>query len=244
MLKEKIIIITGGSGLLGKFMIRDIEQKGGRVINLDVNVKTHLNKNTVYCDVTRNSSVDDALKMVLENYGKIDGIINNAYPRTSDWGNTFENTSLASWNKNIQNQLNSVFYLCKEVSKTMKKNGGGSIVNISSIYGMVGPDFTVYEGTNMTSPVAYSAIKGAIINFTRYLASYLGKYGIRANCVSPGGIFDNQPEIFVAQYTKKVPLRRMGRPQDIAPAVSFLQSDESSYITGHNLVVDGGWTVI
>jgi NAD(P)-dependent dehydrogenase (short-subunit alcohol dehydrogenase family) len=126
----------------------------------------------------------------------------------------------------------------------MVNQGSGSIVNMASIYGIVGPDFTVYEGTEMTMPAAYSAIKGAIVNFSRYLAAYLGPSGVRVNTVSPGGIFDNQNLIFVNNYNKKVPLRRMGYPNDISPSVSFLLSNESNYITGQNLIIDGGWTSI
>ena len=126
----------------------------------------------------------------------------------------------------------------------MKAQQSGSILNIASIYGVVGNDFTLYEDYGGTSPAAYSAIKGGIINFTRYLASYYGKDGIRINCVSPGGIKDNQHPSFIERYESKVPMRRMGQPDDIAPAVSFLLSDEAKYITGHNLMVDGGWTCI
>ena len=126
----------------------------------------------------------------------------------------------------------------------MKIQGSGSLINMSSIYGLIGPDFTIYDGTEMTMPAAYSAIKGGIVNFTRYLASYYGPYGIRLNCVSPGGIFDNQKEIFVKQYEQKVPMRRMGIPEDIPPSVAFLLSDDAGYITGQNLMVDGGWTAI
>jgi NAD(P)-dependent dehydrogenase (short-subunit alcohol dehydrogenase family) len=126
----------------------------------------------------------------------------------------------------------------------MKKQGSGSIVNIGSTYGVVSPDFTVYDGTEMTSPAAYTAIKGGVINFTRYLAAYFGKHGVRANCVSPGGIFDNQNPIFVKNYEHKVPLKRMGKPSDIAGPVAFLLSDDAAYVTGHNLMADGGWTCI
>jgi NAD(P)-dependent dehydrogenase (short-subunit alcohol dehydrogenase family) len=126
----------------------------------------------------------------------------------------------------------------------MKEKKSGSIVNISSIYGVVGPDFTIYDGTEMTMPAAYSAIKGGVINFSKYLASYYGKNNIRVNCVSPGGIFDHQPTEFIRNYESKVPMKRMGKPDDISPAVSFLLSDESSYITGQNIIIDGGWTAI
>jgi NAD(P)-dependent dehydrogenase (short-subunit alcohol dehydrogenase family) len=120
----------------------------------------------------------------------------------------------------------------------------GSIVNMASIYGIVGPDFTVYDGTDMTMPAAYSAIKGALISFTRYVASYFGPKHVRVNAISPGGIFDNQNEVFLDNYCKKVPMRRLGNPEDIAPTVAFLLSDDSRYITGQNIIVDGGWTAI
>ena len=126
----------------------------------------------------------------------------------------------------------------------MVNRKNGSIVNIGSIYGVVGPDFNVYDNTNLTMPAAYSAIKGGIINFSRYLSSYYGKHNIRVNCISPGGIFNDQESVFVKNYENRVPMKRMGNPEDISPAVSFLLSDESSYITGQNLIIDGGWTAI
>ena len=141
-------------------------------------------------------------------------------------------------------QMNSCFIMCQAVAKEMLKNGKGSIVNIASIYGVVGNDFTIYEGYGGTSPAAYTAIKGGIINFSRYLASYYGKHNIRVNCVSPGGILDKQHPSFIERYCAKSPLKRMGNPEVIAPAVSFLLSDEVSFITGRNLMVDGGWTAI
>ncbi len=140
--------------------------------------------------------------------------------------------------------MNSYFYITQKVSSLMKEKNYGSIVNITSIYGIVGNDFTIYEGTDINPPAAYAAIKGGLINFSRYLASFYGKDNIRVNCVSPGGIFGNQPKQFVTNYEKKVPLKRLGTPEDISPSVIFLLSDEAKYITGHNLIVDGGWTAI
>jgi NAD(P)-dependent dehydrogenase (short-subunit alcohol dehydrogenase family) len=124
----------------------------------------------------------------------------------------------------------------------MKKHGGGSIINLASIYGIVAPDFSIYEGTELTMPVAYASIKAGIIALTKYIATYFGHDNIRANTVSPGGIYDNQPPSFVDKYSRKTPLGRMGNPSEIVGAVIYLASDASSFVTGHNLTVDGGWT--
>jgi NAD(P)-dependent dehydrogenase (short-subunit alcohol dehydrogenase family) len=244
-LSDKVIIVTGGNGLIGKSIVEHLISKGAIVINAEIGVRDDPATNTLECDITDPESVKELVKKVSERYKRIDGLVNNAYPRTSDWGNVFEDVSMESWRKNVEMQLNSCFFICQQVLAVMQKQGNGSVVNIASIYGVVGNDFTVYENTNgMTSPAAYSAIKGGIVNFTRYLAAYYGHLGIRVNCVSPGGIFNEQHPAFVEQFEKKVPLKRMGKPEEIAPAISFLLSDEASYITGHNLMVDGGWTAI
>jgi len=243
-LKDRIIIVTGGNGLLGREIISKIVSNGAFCINVDINHETSEDLTTIKCDITNTLSIDECLKLVVNKYKRIDGLVNNAYPRTSDWGNKFEDIEYLSWQKNIEFQLNSFFYFTQQVSKQMTEQKSGSIINMASVYGMVGPDFTVYDGTNMTMPAAYSAIKGGLINFTRYLASYLGKYSIRVNTISPGGIFDNQNPVFVDNYNKKVPMRRMGLPEDISPSVVFLLSEDSKYITGQNIAIDGGWTAI
>ena len=243
-LKDNVIIVTGGSGLLGRAFMKKIKEEGGNAINADVNCKTDLQNATIYCDVRDDLSIKKSIQEVLDSYGKIDGLVNNAYPRTKDWGTNIEAINMDSWRKNVDWQLNSYVSFSLEVLKYMKIQRSGSIVNIASIYGVIGNDFTIYEGTNMDAPGAYAAVKGALINFTRYLASYYGKYGIRVNSISPGGIFDHQTPKFVHNYEKKVPLKRMGRAEDIAPSVCFLLSDEASYVSGHNLIVDGGWTAI
>ena len=235
ILKDKVIIVTGGSGLIGQCIINDLKKKGAIAINAEISVDTDLSQGNVHCDITSEESVNDLINIVIERYLKIDGLVNNAYPRTKDWGTKFEEIPLLSWKKNVDMQLNSVFLLCQKALSQMVKQQYGSIVNIGSIYGVVGNDFTIYEGYGGTSPAAYCAIKGGIINFSRYLASYFGKYGIRVNCVSPGGIKDNQHPSFIERYEYKSPLKRMGKPEEIAPAISFLLSDESSFITGHNL---------
>ena len=243
-LENKIIIVTGGSGLIGQKIVEQIKTDGGICINAEITENDDLNNGMVHCDITNENSIADAIAKTIATYGRIDGLVNNAYPRTDDWAKKFEDIPFESWKKNVDMQMNSVFCFCQHVLKKMKSQQSGSIVNISSIYGTVGPDFTVYEGTEMTTPAAYSAIKGGVVNFSRYLASYYGPHGVRVNCVSPGGIFDHQLESFVSNYEKKVPMRRMGLPVDIAAPVAFLLSEEAAYITGQNLMVDGGWTAI
>ena len=242
-LAGKVVVITGGNGLLGKEIVDHLKKCEAKVFNLDINHSLEDSYN-IKTDVTDEPSVRKAIDAIVVKYHRIDGWINNAYPGTADWGVNVEEVKMESWRRNVDMQLNAYFMCCKCVLEQMKKQKSGSIVNMSSIYGMVAPDFQVYNGTQMTMPVAYSAIKAGIINFTKYLAAYYGPDNIRVNSVSPGGIFDSQPVNFVQQYEEKVPLRRMGRPADIAPAVTFLISDDSSYISGHNLVVDGGWTII
>ena len=243
MLKGKNIIVTGGNGLLGREICNDIRKKGGIALNFDIHHSEVSDENFI-CDITNSDSISESLDQVEHKIGAIHGLVNNAYPRTKDWGTAFEEMSYESLQTNVDWQMNSYLHFCKLIIPLLRKANGGAVVNMTSIYGVVGNDFTIYEGTGMEPPVAYSAIKGGLINATRFLASKYGKEGLRFNCVSPGGIFDQQPLSFVEAYEKKVPMKRMGTPDDIAPAVSFLLSNEAKYITGQNLIVDGGWTAI
>jgi NAD(P)-dependent dehydrogenase (short-subunit alcohol dehydrogenase family) len=243
ILKNKVIIVTGGSGLIGSEIIKDISAKGGIAINADISVATNLENKTAYIDITSEKSVESIIEIIYKKFGRIDGLVNNAYPRTKDWGTSFEEMTYDSWRKNVDMQMNSVFLLIQKIAPLLMKSKG-SVVNITSIYGVVGNDMSIYKNTKINTVPAYTAIKGGIVNFTRYLASYYGERGVRFNCVSPGGIFDNQDPVFVKNYESRVPMARMGNPDDIAPSVSFLLSNESKYITGQNLIVDGGWTAI
>ena len=243
-LKDKIILVTGGSGLIGKSIVDQIKKEKGLPISLDIYHEDLSNSHNYKCDITNNSDVINTIEKVLNKFKTIDGLVNNAYPRTNDWGLTFDKIPYDSWKKNIDLQLNSMFFISQKILEIMKNQKKGSVVNIGSIYGLVGPDFSIYEGTDLTMPAAYSAIKGGVINFTKYLASLYGKYNINVNCVSPGGVFNNQSLKFVNKYIKRVPMKRMAYPSDISPAIAFLLSDNAKYVNGQNLIIDGGLTSI
>ncbi|OGC22616.1 hypothetical protein A3J90_07055 [candidate division WOR-1 bacterium RIFOXYC2_FULL_37_10] len=250
----KSAVVTGGAGLVGKEVVIALAQAGAHVLIADVDkakseslvvalLKEGLNVEYYYLDLTDIKVLENSIKSIDFHLGNIDIWVNSAYPRTKDWGAKVEDILCESWQKNIDIQLNSYSLACKYTAESMKKKGG-SIINFGSTYGVVGPDFTVYENTEMTMPMAYAAIKGGIVNLGRYLASYFGKYSIRVNTICPGGVFDNQDKNFVKNYNKKTPLERMAKADEIASVVLFLASDASSYVTGATIMVDGGWTAI
>lgn len=242
MLKNKVIVITGGNGLIGKEIISKLKKEGATVINLDITLNDNIDNGEIYCNISDVDSVLGAIKKIESKYSKIYGWINNAYPRTNDWNTEFEEISYDSWKNNIDLHLNGYFLCSQKILKKMRLQREGSLINMASIYGVVGPDFSLYKDIpKMTMPAAYSAIKGGIISLTKYLASYYGEYNVRVNCVSPGGVFDNQNEKFVKRYIDKVPMKRMANAGEIADSIIFLLT--SSYITGHNLIVDGGFTI-
>jgi NAD(P)-dependent dehydrogenase (short-subunit alcohol dehydrogenase family) len=254
-LKGKIAVVVGGAGLIGKELIKGLSEAGALTILADidkensirvVNTLKRSGLNVFYrnLDITQEKSVSGLIDFINTRYRKVDIWINCAYPKTLHWGNKFEDVSVLDWKKNIDMHLNGYFVCCQLIAEYMKTKRSGSIINLASIYGIVAPDFSIYENTKMTMPAAYSAIKGGIISFTKYLASYYGKFNIRVNCISPGGLHDKQPQTFVKKYIKKTPLRRMARSGDIVGGIIYLASDASKYVTGHNLVIDGGFSII
>lgn len=250
-LTGKTAVVTGGAGFLGTIFVEALVDHGAKVYIAEIDesvskkIASRFNKlvKVLHLDISRPNSIEKCIHKIVMESGSIDIWVNNAYPRTKDWSLKFEKIPASSWRKNVDAHLNGYCLSCQKVAEVMKKQKSGVIINLASIYGMGGPDFSVYDGTSMTMPAAYSAIKGGIINFTRYLASYYGKYGIRVNSISPGGVLNGQPKKFIKNYCRKTPLNRMAKPADIAGALIFLASPASEYVTGHNLVVDGGFTI-
>ena len=256
-LKDKVVIITGGCGLIGSAFCNECAMNGASVVIIDINEKLGnelvksiqketKNENILFqlCDITNTNDIRNLIKVVLNKFEKIDALINNAYPRNINYGRKFEDVTYEDFCENVNMHLGGYFLITKEISKVMMKQNYGTIVNMASIYGFSAPRFEIYGESDMTMPVEYAAIKGAIINLTKYLASYMGKYNIRVNSISSGGIFNNQPESFVKKYSEKVVLgKRMANVDDVIGALIFLLSDASKYMTGQNIIVDGGWSL-
>lgn len=251
-LDDAVALVTGGAGLLGTPACEALVDQGATVEVVDVDpavgepLADRLGPAATFreADVTDEASVDALVADVLDAHGGIDVLVNAAYPHTDGSRDDLDAVDYDQWCGALLAHLGGYFLTSRAVAGVMlDQPEGGSIVNFGSIYGRQAPDFSVYEGLDVTSSVAYAAIKGGVCNLTRYLASYLGPHGIRANVVSPGGVFDDQDPRFVERYEERTALGRMAAPEDVAGAVVFLASDASAYVTGHDLVVDGGWTI-
>ncbi len=255
-LKDKVCIITGGAGLIGESFVEVCSSYGAKVVIADINknkseaiikrIKKEIDCDVYFfrCNTNSEKDVRELVKFTVSKFGKIDALVNCAYPRNKNFGRSFEDVTHADFCDNLGKNLGGYFLVSKAVSLQMIKQKSGNIINISSVYGSSAPRFEIYEGTNMTMPVEYAAIKGGVNSLTRYLGSYLGKYNIRVNSISPGGIFDNQPKEFVKKYTNFVKLeKRMANVDDMSGILIFLLSDASKYITGQNITVDGGFTL-
>ena len=260
-LKNKVAIVTGALGLIGKNHCIALSEAGANVVVSDLdevkckNFASSLPTKSIGIgvDITSKSSVQNIRDISLIEFGKIDVLINNAAindmfenPQSAAEQSMFENYPLEMWQKSFDVNVTGTFLCSQVIGTVMAKAGKGSIINIASTYGLVGPDQSIYKKPDDTqsfykSP-AYPATKGAIVNFTRFLAAYWGNKGVRVNTLTPGGVENKQDDYFIKNYSAKTPLGRMAQPTDYKGAIIFLASDASSYMTGANLIVDGGWT--
>ena len=255
-LKGRRALITGATGSLGKVMADTLAELGADLIlvdrpgsdfdSLSANLSNRW-KVKVECQVCdleqqeQRAGLMDWMKSVDQG---LNILINNAaFVGTSDlqgWAVPFEEQTVDTWRRALEVNLTAIFDLCQGLTPLLKAAEGASIINIASIYGLYGPDWGLYKGTNMSSPAAYGASKGGLLQFTRWLATTIAP-NVRVNAISPGGVFRNQPEAFVQRYEAKTPLGRMAIEDDFRGVVAYLASDLSKYVTGQNFSVDGGW---
>ena len=199
LLKDKVVVVSGGEGLLGKSIVSAISQEDGIPISADLKTIGDLREDVDYIqmDITSKESINKCIEYVYSKYGRIDAFVNTAYPRNKNYGKDFLEVEFKDFCENVNLHLGGYFLASQQFIKFFLKQGYGNIINFSSVYGVIPPRFEIYEGTKMTMPVEYAAIKSAIIHLTKYMAKYLKGKNIRVNCISPGGIFDNQPEQFI-----------------------------------------------
>lgn len=253
----RVALITGGAGRIGRSLAAALMEVGGSVVLADVDGDA-LDETVPELDVdgaTVSSQVvdmrDDAgvaalPELVVNRHGSLDVVVNcAALVGTSDlkgWTVPLEEQSIEMWRRAMDVNLTSIFVLAQAAAPHLAGSVNGNIINVSSIYGTVAPDPSLYDGTQLRTPAAYSATKGGLVALTSWLATELAPK-VRANVITPGGIFRNQDPTFVERYRARTPLGRMGTEEDLKGAVVYLASDLAGYVTGHNLVVDGGWTI-
>ncbi|WP_345980668.1 oxidoreductase [Sulfurimonas sp. HSL3-2] len=254
MLKDKVVVVTGGAGLIGKEFIKAIVNNNGIAIIADINeaigieakndLSNKLNTNRIdfiQLDITSKESLIKCIKYVNEKYGKIDALVNNAYPRNKNYGRNFFDVEYSDFVENIGLNLGGYFTTSQQFAHYFSNQKYGNIINISSIYGVIAPRFEIYENTAMSMPIEYAAIKAALIHLTKYMSKYFKGMNIRVNTLSPGGILNNQPKDFLEKYNSYASTKGMLDPSDLTGSLIFLLSDSSKYINGQNIIIDDGW---
>lgn len=261
-IKEKVIVLIGSTGILGTEYVNFLSSKGANVVIGDVNLETckeyaskvkeayNTNPLPLYIDLYNENSIKVFFKEIISYYGVIDTLINNSQVKPKGFYNSFESYSKEALMRVLEGNTVGMVLSCQEVSKVFLKQGYGNIINVASIYGITGADQRLYDGVEniynpnerFSSPVSYAVSKAGVVNFTKYLASYYREKNIRVNCLTPGGVFDNHDDNFNSNYSTRTLLGRMANRQEYNGAILFLASEASSYMTGANLVVDGGWT--
>lgn len=257
-LTGKTIVLTGGAGILGSRMAQMLLLNGAAVAIVDRDasaiervtqqLNAHEQRLRAYVvDITKRGEVADLAPRVERELGRVEVLVNNAATKSENFFEPFETYPSEDWEEVMSVNLTGAVNCCQQFGGEMARRGKGAIINTLSIYGIVAPDQRIYagsmyEGRPINTPAVYSASKAALWGLTKYLATYWGDKGVRVNAVTPGGAFSGQNDTFVENYSRRVPLGRMADPTDIAGAVVYLASDASGYVTGHNLVVDGGLT--
>jgi NAD(P)-dependent dehydrogenase (short-subunit alcohol dehydrogenase family) len=256
-LRNKSALITGACGHIGRVISEVLAELGANLIVVDVDDRLFdlgssitqrwgVKVDCIACNLEYEDDRNRLINDLLTAGNDLSILVNNAaFVGTSDlsgWATKFESQSLETWRRAIEVNLTAGFHLCQGLYPLMKVVGNASVINISSIYGHLGPDWSLYEGTEMSNPAAYAASKGGLLQLTRWLSTVMAPE-VRVNAISPGGIERGQPNSFRKRYAAKTPLKRMGTEQDIQGAIIYLSTDMSRYVTGQNIMVDGGWGV-
>lgn len=251
LLQDRIVVVTGGAGLLGREFCTAITREGGVAVIADRDLAAAQRVageigggcEAAALDITDADSVRALIAQLRERHGRVDAVVNNAYPRNKAYGRKLEDVQYADFCDNLGMHVGGYFLVAQQFAQCFREQGHGNIVNMSSIYGVIAPRFQVYEGTTMTMPVEYAAIKASIVHLTQYFAQYFKGTGIRVNALSPGGILDAQPEPFLQRYRALCADKGMLDKSDLSGALVFLLSDLSRYMNGQNLVVDDGFSL-
>lgn len=258
-LSDKVALVTGGAGILGQHFCEGLLNAGAKVAVVDVDaaaaeaVAVRLGGGAAGfgCDVSQPPSVQACVQAVLARFGRIDVLHNNAASKSRDvraFFTPFEDYPLDTWREVMSVNIDGMFLMAQAVGRHMvTRGGGGVVIQTASIYGLVGPDARIYEGSEylggaINTPAVYAASKAAVVGLTRWLATYWAQQGIRVNCLVPGGVSSGQNSSFSERYSERVPMGRMARADEMVPALLYLASEASSYVTGQVLTVDGGWT--
>lgn len=262
-LTGRVALVTGANGILGRRYVQALAEFGAQVVvaDMDASISEQHARDTqarfgaqcigIGVDVSDPVQVEQMTGEIEARFGRIDVLLNNAASKGTDLAAFFAPTgeyALETWREIMAVNLDGLFLVAQAVGKEMVKQGRGSIINVSSIYGNVGPDQRIYEGAQyldcaINTPAVYAASKAGVVGLTRYLAALWGSAGVRVNTLTPGGVESGQNEVFQERYGSRTPLGRMARGEEMAGAVVYLASDASSYVTGHNLMVDGGWSI-
>jgi NAD(P)-dependent dehydrogenase (short-subunit alcohol dehydrogenase family) len=256
-LKGRVALVTGGGGHIGGAICEALAELGANIAVLDmaqesckdtasrINEAYGVETLPLVIDLSQEEALRSAPKRLQEHFGRLDILVNCAAlvgtSGLTGWAVPLPEQRSDTWRLALEVNLTAPFVLVQACAGALAASGNGSVINISSIYGMIGPDMSLYRDTNLGNPAAYAASKGGLLQLTRWMATVLAP-DVRVNAISPGGVWRNQPEAFHQRYVSRTPLGRMATEEDLKGAVAYLASDLSAYVTGHNLVVDGGWT--
>ena len=250
--KKQVVAITGGCGRIGSALAKELLTLGHKILLGDIN-KSQLikfkkkskssNVQIFFGDLTIKKNIDNFIDFGLKKFGKIDSVVCCSYPTSKEWCSRFEDLKENFLKEDLYKQLGATIIFCQRTIKYFIKKKKGNLILISSVQGIQAPKFEHYDNLNMNSPIEYSAIKSGIIAVCKYLSKYYRNSNIRINCISPGGIKDKQPNLFIKRYKKSCNSKGLLEGKDISKLIIFLLSDKSKYIFGQNLVIDDGWSL-